>query len=570
MAPPRKLKYPDLDSGPRKKLCLPKSRRDIMKRAKPILEKIRVTRTRNELNGTEMLIMQLYEAQIAADKYEKETGKPAHWMPNRRKKAQKSPQHDIKPDRMRSPSPIRAHDDDFETIDYKLTNNNAMDSVQPFESVVASSTPISSHRQFGGKTLPEKPVLMGVLRNIGNTCYMNAVLYSLRFITAFPHNLHHFCENMLLLFDETEAEDRVPENSCARMRATAEFVSNQDQWPEFQVESMDEKRRIIQQLHAVFLKLTEHEKENDSTSLRPTQFQKYAYNVNSTFVPGTQQDSHELLMCLLDSMRDCGEEYMGLVREYPALFARVGGDVASLLNFNYVHEHFMGTRVTTLKCFVCESRRTNHEDIIDLTVPLTSQMQLDENFIKNSCLEQQSFSTSDGAKCDTCRGASHMRQTTSYRKLPRILIVHLGRFDNKMNKVHIATPTPFNMDCFCLDCMESIGKDGTSVHRYTLMSVIIHLGATPKSGHYIAYVRSSEKNPQPQFWCAGPSCCHINMKPAQPNGSDQPGDNQWYICDDDRITPILERDLQVKMEREADLRTPYVLFYVRDDMLTVQ
>lgn len=157
-----------------------------------------------------------------------------------------------------------------------------------------------------------------------------------------------------------------------------------------------------------------------------------------------------------------------------------------------------------------------------------------------------------------------MRQTSSYQKLPRILIVHLGRFDNQMKKVHIATPTPFNMDCFCVECMASIERVGTSVHRYTLTSVIVHSGLTPQSGHYIAYVRSSKKNPQPGFVCDALPCCQINIEAAQS------GNNQWYICNDDRITPISEENLKTRMENEAAIRTPYVLFYVRDDILTAQ
>ena len=186
------------------------------------------------------------------------------------------------------------------------------------------------------------------------------------------------------------------------------------------------------------------------------------------------------------------------------------------------------------------------------------------------CLKEQRFNSTDKANCANCERNTDMKQTSSYQKLPRILIVHLGRFDNRMMKVDIATPTPFNMDCFCVDCMESIERDGTSKHRYTLMSVIVHSGPTPQSGHYIAYVRSTEKNPQPGFVCGALPCCQINIKVAQPNGNDQPGDNQWYICDDDRITPILEQNLQAKMRIDASIRTPYVLFYVRDDILTAQ
>ena len=49
-------------------------------------------------------------------------------------------------------------------------------------------------------------------------------------------------------------------------------------------------------------------------------------------------------------------------------------------------------------------------------------------------------------------------------------------------------PTPFTLDCFCT---ESSGSGGGR-HKYRLYSVILHLGASLASGHYIAYVRAGD------------------------------------------------------------------------------
>lgn len=41
----------------------------------------------------------------------------------------------------------------------------------------------------GGGDVPENPIT--TLSNLGNTCFLNSVLYTLRFAPSFLHNLHH-------------------------------------------------------------------------------------------------------------------------------------------------------------------------------------------------------------------------------------------------------------------------------------------------------------------------------------------------------------------------------------------
>merc|ERR1712008_278394 len=60
-------------------------------------------------------------------------------------------------------------------------------------------------------------------------------------------------------------------------------------------------------------------------------------------------------------------------------------------------------------------------------------------------------------------------------------------------------PTPFTMNCFCTQCLPPdtpLCPPGERrllppKHHYRLFAVIMHLGATLASGHYIAYVRAS-------------------------------------------------------------------------------
>ena len=61
-----------------------------------------------------------------------------------------------------------------------------------------------------------------------------------------------------------------------------------------------------------------------------------------------------------------------------------------------------------------------------------------------------------------------------------------------MSKLNDYMPTPLILDCFCEECVEAHTSRGDVKHRYQLYGVIMHLGATIASGHYVAYVRAAD------------------------------------------------------------------------------
>lgn len=172
------------------------------------------------------------------------------------------------------------------------------------------------------------------------------------------------------------------------------------------------------------------------------------------------------------------------------------------------------------------------------------------------CFKKQMLDGSNKVNCDLCITQTVMTQSYTYQKLPLILIVQLGRFNERLEKVDTVAPISFDLKCFCESCI-----GGRTAHRYSLVGVIVHTGLTSKSGHYIAYVRAPQQESPLQ--CSSQSCCQINVKANR---------NEWFICNDDDITRIPEVDLMNKMksESEAKSKTPYVLFYARNDIHAVQ
>lgn len=64
-------------------------------------------------------------------------------------------------------------------------------------------------------------------------------------------------------------------------------------------------------------------------------------------------------------------------------------------------------------------------------------------------------------------------------------------FRSSVSKVNEHMPTPFTLSCFCEECLE-IERTDERPHYYSLYAIIMHIGATIASGHYIAYVRTSD------------------------------------------------------------------------------
>lgn len=160
--------------------------------------------------------------------------------------------------------------------------------------------------------------IMGALENIGNSCYMNAVLYVMRFTPSFTHNLHHVASNLRILQNKTDIPtENQSQSQCVRMNATLTMQENQKAVPIINL-GIDDEAEVIVKLHNVFQKLTALEIHNSSKTLRAHNLQAAT---GRAFRRGCQQDSHEYLMYLLDCLRDCSDELIKHISKSPEMFA---------------------------------------------------------------------------------------------------------------------------------------------------------------------------------------------------------------------------------------------------------
>lgn len=120
------------------------------------------------------------------------------------------------------------------------------------------------------------------------------------------------------------------------------------------------------------------------------------------------------------------------------------------------------------------------------------------------------------------------------------------------------------MDCFCLACDKLPDNAKNKDHQYRLYGVIVHQGRTIKSGHYMAYVRSFEENVE--HGCEYENCCKLNIKRTKSDQNDETVNHSWYLYNDDKVTKVSQTDFDSKFREEAMRKSPYILFYARNDL----
>lgn len=94
------------------------------------------------------------------------------------------------------------------------------------------------------------------------------------------------------------------------------------------------------------------------------------------------------------------------------------------------------------------------------------------------------------------------------------------------SKVNDYMPTPMQLDCFCEHCQAS---PEAPLHSYKLYAIIMHLGATMASGHYVAYTRVSPSNAdytncsRSKATAAAPSTAYNNSRSGSDRNSNHSG-----------------------------------------------
>ncbi|SOV08374.1 related to deubiquitinating enzyme ubh1 [Ustilago sp. UG-2017a] len=196
-----------------------------------------------------------------------------------------------------------------------------------------------------------------------------------------------------------------------------------------------------------------------------------------------------------------------------------------------VHRLFEGVLTNETRCLTCETVTSRDECFLDLSIDI------EKNSSVTSCLRQ--FSASEMLRsrnkffCDSCSGLQEAEKRMKIKKLPNVLALHLKRFkyeESVQRYVKLAYRVAFPQELRLFNTSD----DAEDPDRlYELCAIVVHIGAGPHHGHYIAVVKVG---------------------------------NRWVQFDDDVVTYIDEFEITKYYGDRPGLGSAYVLFYQAVDL----
>uniref|UniRef100_A0A8D8SKK3 Ubiquitin carboxyl-terminal hydrolase 1 n=1 Tax=Cacopsylla melanoneura TaxID=428564 RepID=A0A8D8SKK3_9HEMI len=191
------------------------------------------------------------------------------------------------------------------------------------------------------------------------------------------------------------------------------------------------------------------------------------------------------------------------------------------LDMNNITEDFQGVSIIRTICTECETVRERKEVFCDICVPIISVDNISNErdevnaLYRNAIVTEEMLIDTNKYWCEACLRYNEAKRCYRFETLPRLLTLHLKRFSSGFNsgvsKVSNFMPTPFRLSCFCELCLTSSASSSSSTttsnnnpsnddssssggtpHSYDLYAVIMHLGSTIASGHYVSYVRARD------------------------------------------------------------------------------
>uniref|UniRef100_A0A8C7XQI7 ubiquitinyl hydrolase 1 n=1 Tax=Oryzias sinensis TaxID=183150 RepID=A0A8C7XQI7_9TELE len=309
-------------------------------------------------------------------------------------------------------------------------------------------------KEIGHEQFPVNEHYFGLV-NFGNTCYCNSVLQALYFCRPFR--------------DKVLAYKVQPRRKESLLTCLADLFNS--------IATQKKKVGVIP----------------------PKKFISRLRKENELFDNYMQQDAHEFLNYLLNTIADLLQEEKNHERQQNGKLLQNGGGGGDggegggggggkEIQQTWVHEIFQGTLTNETRCLNCEAVSSKDEDFLDLSVDV------EQNTSITHCL--RGFSNTETLcseckyYCEQCRSKQEAQKRMRVKKLPMILALHLKRF-KYMDQLHRYTKLSYRV-VFPLELrLFNTSGDATNPERmYDLVAVVVHCGSGPNRGHYITIVKS--------------------------------------------------------------------------------
>uniref|UniRef100_T1IK79 Ubiquitin carboxyl-terminal hydrolase n=1 Tax=Strigamia maritima TaxID=126957 RepID=T1IK79_STRMM len=364
----------------------------------------------------------------------------------------------------------------LEQVRSKFVNLSKNETTAKSNSENASSdNRLRKRRKTGDKGVNGKLRVVG-LRNLGNTCFMNAVLQSLS-------NIQQFC----CYFKQLPALD----NKMAKNGRSSVYLAKKNNKEK---EKDKDDILIAEELRKTLIALW----QGNKSAISPESLFSVVWKIVPRFRGYQQQDAHEFLRYVLDRLH---VELLNIL-PFPHSSSPFIGPVGKSTIVSFI---FGGMLQNEVKCLSCGTESKKHDPFLDLSLDIPYQFQ-----IKNSkddagattsklsdCLqsftELEELADTELYYCSNCKKKQKSTKKFWIRRLPNVLCLHLKRFRwsnyyrTKLDNYVEFPVRGLNMTKFILTNMHETRGSCTGSNLYDLAAVIVHHGSGAGSGHYTAY-----------------------------------------------------------------------------------
>jgi len=325
------------------------------------------------------------------------------------------------------------------------------------------------------------------LRNYGNTCFANATLQvllssSLPDVLLASATAAEFSDGAFPTFDNHNVV-RTSAISPNRTPVKLHAQSKTCKWLQ---------RQLLQLASAYNFSGN----SSGKCCCDPRELTTNVERVSKCLTNGRQEDAHEYLKAVLEVLFLEGHN-----KRVKALFD--------------------GKLVSEVCCLECGHRRFTPERFVDLSLDVERVNSVEEGL--SAFTSTETLSKDNKVDCDGCKRRCQITKGLSISEVPSsILCIHLKRFSynnyGRLQRISKRISFPLKLD---LANYLTKGKENSVGNTlYELFALVIHIGASCNSGHYISYVKRG---------------------------------NIWFLCNDSRVSAV--------SEKQVLKQNPYMIFY---------
>ncbi|XP_072818560.1 ubiquitin carboxyl-terminal hydrolase 50 isoform X3 [Vicugna pacos] len=292
-----------------------------------------------------------------------------------------------------------------------------------------------------------QPHFQGVtgLRNLGNTCYMNAILQCLCSISPL---VEYFLSGKYIT---------ALQKDCSKVATAFAYVMT-DMWL------------------------------GDSDCVSPEILRSALGSLYPALTKKTQQDAQEFLIYVLNELHEALKKYhrrrLYEKKSLPRCCRKMIASESSIIT-----RLFEGQLNYSIVCLKCENCTYKNEVFTVLSLPIPSRYECSLQDCLQCFFQQDTLTWNNQILCSLCETKQETAVRASISKAPKIIVFHLKRFD-VLGTMKRKLRTDIHYPLTNLDLTPYICPIFRKHPKYNLCAVVNHFGDLD-GGHYTAFCKNS-------------------------------------------------------------------------------